>query len=245
MTNKNNNANRFFENAWICVTGASGGMGRCFALEFARHGGNLILGGRDVERLMEVQDACQAYDVECVPVVGDLTDGSAREALEDRCIERQIDILVNNAGIVRVETLESVAPDDIDKLIATNLAVPIKLTRAVLPMFKQRKSGTIVMVNSTVGRKPMLHQSVYCATKYGLHGFSETIRLETRQYGIRVLSVNPGKTATGIFETAGCSIDQSTHIPPQDVAQGVVAVLQLSEKSAPTELTIERFDREV
>ena len=126
MTN-NNNQNRPFENKWICITGASRGLGRCFALEFARNGGNLILAARNIELLTQVQNECLSCNVQCLQVIGDLTEDAARLKLEKICLERKIDILVNNAGIVWVKPLQETAPDDIDKLIATNLNIPIKL----------------------------------------------------------------------------------------------------------------------
>ena len=122
-----------------------------------------------------------------------------------------------------------------------NLTIPIRLTRAFLPMFRARGSGTVINVNSGGGRKPVLHHTIYCAAKYGLNGFAETLRMEVKGENVRVVNVSPGKMATELFAAAGVDWDTSTFIPPADVANALVATLQLSPRSCPSEIAIDRM----
>ena len=226
---------------WVLITGASTGLGRSMALEFASAGAHLLLNARNAERLEAVKRQVEQLGVECPTVVGDVTQPAVFESLVREGLGRQIDILVNNAGIVRIEPLEETTPEQIDYQLRLNLAVPIQLSRAMLPMFKARRSGTIVNINSAGGRRPVKHHAVYCATKYGLNGFAETLRMELEGQGIRVVNVSPGKMNTELFRSAGIDWDTSRFIPPEDVAKALISLLQLSPKSCPSEIAIDRM----
>ena len=230
-----------FENQWILITGASKGFGKVLAFEFARVGGNLILTARSTEKLNAVKAQVEELGAECLTVAGDLVDDAVREEVEGLCLEKELDILVNNAGIVRIELLEDHSLENVDRLVAINLTVPIKLTRALIPLFKRRRAGTIVNVNSAGGKKAVDHHTVYCATKYGLNGFADALRLEVKEYGIRVVNVAPGKMATKLFEAAEHPLDMARFIPPEEVAGALVHMLQLSERCCPSDIAIDRM----
>ena len=156
---------------WILITGASKGLGREMAIIFAQAGANLILTARSAELLEELKAGIVAGGTECINVVGDLRDGAVLDKVKSLCIEKQLDVLVNNAGVVDITKLEGVSDERIDEVIELNLIVPIKLTKAVIGMFKDRKRGVIVNVNSAGGKKPIPDHSIYCASKYGFNGF--------------------------------------------------------------------------
>jgi len=92
--------------------------------------------------------------------------------------------------------------------------VPIQLTKAVIGMFKQRKSGVIVNINSAGGKRPVPDHTIYCASKYGLNGFVESLKLEVKGCGVRILNVCPGKMATELFNAANRPMDMAAFIPP-------------------------------
>jgi len=201
---------------WILITGASKGLGREMAILFAEAGGNLILTARTAELLEELKARVVAGGSECITVAGDLRDSSVLESVKSLCIERQIDVLVNNAGVVDITKLEDVSDERVDEVIELNLVIPIKLTKAVIEMFKTRKRGVIVNVNSAGGKKPVPDHTIYCASKYGFNGFAETLKLEIKGLGIRIISVCPGKMATELFNAAGRAMTP-THLshPPK------------------------------
>jgi short-subunit dehydrogenase len=226
---------------WILITGASKGLGREMALAFAKAGGNLVLSARNAQLLEEVKQAAEQLGVQCVLLAGDITEENVLQSLAKLGIEKQVDVLVNNAGIVSIEPLENVPLEHISRLLELNLIAPIKLTRALLPMFKTRKSGTIVNINSLGGRKPVLNHAIYCAGKYGLNGFAEALKLEVKGQGIRILNVSPGKMATDLFRSAGKQMDTAAFIPPAEVAEAIVYLLGMSPNCGPAELDIDRM----
>jgi short-subunit dehydrogenase len=226
---------------WILVTGASKGLGREMAVLFAEAGANLILTARSAELLEELKAQVAAGGVECVTVVGDLRDSSVLESIKSLCIEKQLDILVNNAGVVDITKLEDVSDERVDEIIELNLTIPIKLTKAVIEMFKTRKRGVIVNVNSAGGKKPVPDHTIYCASKYGFNGFAETLKLEIKGLGIRIISVCPGKMATELFNAAGVPMDTDAFISPREVAQGVLYMLEMSPKCSHAELNVDRM----
>jgi len=230
-----------FSDQWVLITGASKGLGKELAIEFAHAGGNLIVTARNGQLLDEVKREVEQCGVECLTVVGDITDGAVLGDVVALGLDKEINVLVNNAGIVSIDLLEDVAIEEIDHLIQLNLLVPIKLTHALLPLLKNRKSGTIINVISAGAKKPVLHHAVYCASKYGLLGFNETLKLELKGYGIRVLSVCPGKMATELFNAAGRPMDTTAFIPPKEIAAAVLYMLRMSANCAPVELAVDRM----
>lgn len=232
---------KLLEGKWIVITGASKGLGREMALVFAAAGGNLILTARSGELLDEVRGDVTACGVECVNVVGDLRDTPVLDQVKSLCIDRQIDILVNNAGIVDITPLEDVPDRRIRDLIEINLLVPIQLTRAVIGMFKQRRAGIIININSAGGKRPVPDHTIYCASKYGLNGFVESLKIEVKGLGIRILNVCPGKMATNLFSAAGRPMDMEAFIPPREIANGVLYLLSLSPKCSHADLTVDRM----
>jgi len=226
---------------WILITGASKGLGREMAILFAEAGANLILTARSAELLDELKTNAVAGGAECITVVGNLRDSSVLDSIKSLCIEKQLDILVNNAGVVDITKLEDVSDERVDEVIELNLIIPIKLTKAVIDMFKTRKRGVIVNVNSAGGKKPVPDHTIYCASKYGFNGFAETLKLEIKGFGIRIITVCPGKMATELFNAAGRPMDTGAFISPREVAQGVLYLLEMSPKCSHAELNVDRM----
>ena len=232
---------KLLDGQWIVITGASKGLGREMALVFAEAGGNLILTARSGDLLEQVAAEVRDRGVRCVNVVGDLCQTDILEQVKALAIEKQIDILVNNAGIVDITPLEDVSDQRVRDVIEINLLVPIQLTKAVIGMFKQRKAGIIVNINSAGGKRPVPDHTAYCASKYGLNGFAESLKIEVKGLGIRILNVCPGKMATNLFAAAGRDMDTEAFIPPREIAEGVLYLLALSAKCSHADLTVDRM----
>lgn len=143
--------------------------------------------------------------------------------------------LVNNAGIVRPGTIEDATDDDLDAVVAVNLAAAVRCVQAVLPAMKAARHGRIVNVSSRAALgKPL--RTVYSITKAGLHGLTRTLALEIGHHGITVNAVGPGPIATELFEKSNPPDSPATRrilesIPvrrmgqPQDVAHAVASLL--------------------
>ena len=232
---------RSLKDKWILITGASKGLGKEMAIIFAQAGANLILTARSADLLEKLKGRILTGGSECITVVGDLRDNVVLDAVKSLCLEKQLDILVNNAGVVDITPLEGVSDERVDEVIELNLTIPIKLTKGVIEMFKARRRGVIVNVNSAGGKKPVPDHTIYCASKYGFNGFAESLKLEIKGLGIRIISVCPGKMATELFTAAGRDMDTDAFIPPREVAQGVLYMLEMSEKCSHAELNIDRM----
>src|SRR4051812_37874095 len=188
------------KNQTVVVSGASSGIGRAAALELARRGANLVLAARRGELLEEVAVVCRALGVECRVVVADVTkrDDCAR------LIETagNVDVLVNNAGFAIFDAFESAKPDDLEAMMQTNYFGAVWCAQAVLPQMLARRRGTIVNVASIAGIMGYARMGGYCATKFAMVGFSETLRDEVLGRGVRVALVCPGTVETQFFVKA-------------------------------------------
>jgi hypothetical protein len=187
-------------NKTVLVTGASSGIGRASAVELARRGASLVLAARRAELLEQVAAECRALGVTCTSVVADVTN-------RDDCAKLiaavpRIDILVNNAGFAVFEAIESARPDDLESMMQTNYFGTVWCTQAVLPQMLARGEGTIVNVASIAGIMGYARMGGYCATKFAMIGFSEALRDEVIDRGVRVALVCPGTTNTDFFVKA-------------------------------------------
>lgn len=147
-----------------------------------------------------------------------------------------VDLLVNNAGFGFFREVETIEPADWRKLIDTNLTAAFLCTRQVVPSMKARRSGMIVNVGSVAGKRGIRNGSAYCASKFAINGFSESIMEELREFGIRVACINPGSVMTGFFDHAG--IQPKKYLQPEDLARLIVSLVELPDGMLPDELTV-------
>lgn len=186
----------------VLVTGASSGIGRATAVEFARRGNvRLVLVARRRAQLAETARLANGAGVDHELLACDLTDPDQLAELVDELRGRigRLDVLVNNAGASSVVPLEDADTfGDVDRLLALNLRAPIALVGACHPLLAQR-GGCVVNVSSVAGLVGTPQSPVYSATKWGLTGFSEAIRARYAQHGVRVCCVQPGPVPTPGF----------------------------------------------
>jgi short-subunit dehydrogenase len=184
----------------VVITGASSGIGRAAAVEFARRGARIVLAARRAERLEAVASECRALGVNARAIVTDVT----RPDDCDRLIAAagEVHILVNNAGYAVFDTIERTAAADFDAIMRTNYLGAVHCTKAVLPQMLARRGGTIVNVASIAGIMGYAGMGAYCASKFALIGFTEALRDEVIGEGVRVALVCPATTETEFFETA-------------------------------------------
>jgi NAD(P)-dependent dehydrogenase (short-subunit alcohol dehydrogenase family) len=194
-----------FEGKVVLITGASQGIGKDVALAFARAGAKVVLAARTAERLKEVVDEIHAFGSESVAIPTDVSDKESVDALVAAVIDRlgRLDILVNSAGIARVGMVESADFEkDLHDTQSASLFGMIRLTRAVLPIFRKQASGTIVNMSSVMGRKAFERFGSYAIVMHGVTAFSDALRQEVRAAGINVLVVHPALTATRLLADA-------------------------------------------
>ena len=186
------------------ITGASSGIGRAVALECARRGAAVVLGARRQERLETVAGQCRSQGVSADAVVTDVTRRDDCQRLVARAIELhgRIDVLINNAGFAIFDAIETARPDDLELMMETNYFGAVHCTQAALPHMLAVREGRIVNVASIAGLMGYERMGGYCATKFALVGFSESLHDEVAGRGIRVSCICPGTTSTEFFVKA-------------------------------------------
>lgn len=182
------------------ITGASRGIGAATARELARRGYALVLAARSAEPLVALADALTRDGTAALAVPTDMRSPAALGALATRALERfgQVDALILNAGIGGAGPVGRMPAGAAAATIETNLLAPIELTRLLLPQMIARGSGAIVLVGSVAGSIGLPTSAVYCASKFGLRGFADSLRREVARRGVGVTLVSPGFIRTAL-----------------------------------------------
>lgn len=190
----------------ILVTGASSGIGAAIARLAAQQGYDLAITARRLDRLQSLCQECEPYGVRVLPIQADLAQWEGVQAVAQTALAvfGSLDVLINNAGFGRLNWLETLDGEaDIAAQIQVNLIAPIQLTRQILPSMIANRRGHIINIASIASLVATPTYSVYAASKFGLHGFTEALRREVAVYGIRVSGVYPGGVETEFGERAG------------------------------------------
>lgn len=193
-----------FQNKTIWITGASSGIGEALALEWAKNAPNLILSGRNTEKLDSVSAACEKLGAKCQIVPIDLTNKESIVQAAKVVINKYpvIDILVNNGGISQRSTAIE-TPIDVDrKIMETNFFGAVTLTKEVLPSMVKNQKGHIVAISSIVGKFGFPLRTAYSASKHALQGYFDSLRAELKPDNIKVTIVSPGRITTNISVNA-------------------------------------------
>lgn len=193
---------RSIKNSRAIVTGASSGIGYATALELAQQGAGVVITARREERLRPLAEQITALGRPVEVVVGDITDPATRQRMLDAAISRLggLDILVNNAGVGATGLFEDASQERLRQVMETNFFALAEMTRLALPALKQGVRPIVVNISSILGHRGVPYNSEYCASKFAVHGFSESIRSEFARLGIDVLVVSPGTTETEFFD---------------------------------------------
>ena len=210
----------------IVITGASSGIGYHTALRLSSGGVQLILAARRRSLLEELQAEIVGRGGHAAISVTDLRSQEAIAHMIATCYEQygRIDVLINNAGFGYFGTVERMAPELIDEILAVNFVAPVIATQAVLPIMREQQSGHIINISSVAGKRGLPLSGIYSATKFALDGISEALRVELRDAGIHVSVDYPVATATPFFD--------SVHMGDVDGGFKPVGHVQPAEKVA-------------
>lgn len=187
-------------NKIVLITGASAGIGKAVAEQFAAQGANLILTARRVERLTQLAEQLHKdHGVAILTLACDVQDRiNVEKSIAELPVKWQaIDILINNAGLaLGLDAIQAADPDNWDTMIDTNIKGLLYVTRAILPGMIERNSGHIINLGSTAGRNYYPGGNVYCATKHAVKAISKTLRIDLLGTAIRVSEIAPGAVNT-------------------------------------------------
>ncbi|RPK35618.1 SDR family oxidoreductase [Streptomyces sp. ADI93-02] len=207
------------------VTGAGSGIGRATARALAEAGASVAVAGRRVGRLEELRDELEAEGRKILVLELDVTDEQAVAAAVRSTTEQlgRLDILVNNAGLMLLGPVENADTTDWTRMMDTNVMGLMYMTHAVLPELI-RNQGTVVQISSVAARVVGRGSAVYNAAKFAVNGFSEGLRQEVTERGVRVVVIEPGTVETELRE-------HITHAPSKAaITERVAKIRQLQSE---------------
>ncbi len=218
-------------NKTIIITGASSGIGEALAYEAAALGYNICIAARNMDRLSAVQARCRSMGAECISVQADVANESDCERMVKQAAETfgRIDILINNAGISMRALFNDCDLQVIRQVMDINFWGTVYSTKFALPYILQQK-GSVVGISSIAGIKGLPARTGYSASKFAMHGFLESLRIENLKTGLHVLVACPGYTASNIrhvaLDKSGKSqaespYDEGKLMQPETVAKAV------------------------
>jgi short-subunit dehydrogenase len=188
----------------VWITGASSGIGEALACEFAREGAKLVLSARRDAELQRVKTATglPAADVLVLPL--DLTDPASLPAAVETVLRQfgTVDVLVQNAGISQRSLIHETSLDVHRRIFAVNYFGVVALTNAVLPAMRERRSGHFVVISSVAGYVATPLRAAYAASKHAIRAFSDALRAENHDVGLRVTVACPGYVRTDVSRNA-------------------------------------------
>jgi 3-oxoacyl-[acyl-carrier protein] reductase len=227
------------EKPGIWITGASSGIGRAAAIEFAKTGAKVFASGRraaELERINTELDS-DKISVEVFPCnVASST--NVDQTVKKILANSKIDCLINNAGITSFKLAEENSINEINDIINTNLLGSIYAIKAVLPQMISNRSGTIISILSVVTKKTFTKSSVYAASKMGLLGYTNSLREEVRKHNIKVINVMPGATATAMWSKDMRSEYSERMMTSEDIARVLVWAFLQKENLVTEELLL-------
>lgn len=222
---------RPLEDRVVVITGASSGIGRATALEFAKQGAALALAARSEEGLNETAAACRHEGAEAFVHSLDVANDQAVSELARAAAERygRIDVWVNNAAVFVIGPFEKTPTESIRRVIETDLIGAINGAKAVLPYFRKQGGGTLINVSSLDAEVSQPYAAPYVAAKFGVRGLSKSLRQELRGSPIHVCTVLPAVIDTPLFQHSanfsGKEINAMPPVyPPERVARAIAAL---------------------
>jgi short-subunit dehydrogenase len=195
----------------VLITGASSGIGKSVALALVNYDTKLIIIARRKSKLIQIARQLRKLKIKVLPIVGDVRNRDDRARMIEHSLKKfgRIDVLINNAGLGKANLFLEQPISEIDELIETNILGLIKMSKLVIPIMKKQNEGHIINLSSSLALLPVYPFAVYCATKSAVKTFSDCIRDEVKEYGIKVSTVLPGPYNTEFHKVAG--LDDSSY----------------------------------
>jgi short-subunit dehydrogenase len=220
----------------VIVTGASSGIGLAIAKEFARLGAKVVLAARSSEILRSIESSLKSAGYEAFAITTDITSEEACRNLVSKTIEKygELDILINNAGMSMRALFSDVDISVLKRLFDVNFWGAVNCTKYALPYLVKNK-GSVAGVSSIAGFVGLPCRTGYSASKYALHGFLETLRIENLKNGLHVLILCAGFTKSDIRKKALTADgspqgftprEEEKMMLPEDVARAIVRALR-------------------
>ncbi len=223
----------------VMIIGATGGIGKAVTEQLAIKGSKLILVAQNRDRLDLLSS--QISNCEHIVVPTDITDPTQVETLMDKAIADfgRIDALVNAAGAGILKQFNKIEPTDLDKMLDLNLKGSFYTSQAAINVMKDKKSGHICNVVGILGKHSMAMGSAYCASKFGVVGFSKCMADEVKRYGIKFTLFYLGGVDSPFWDNAGLKVDRSKMLSTSTAAKAIIYALESDPQTVPMEINIQ------
>jgi len=222
----------------VLITGGTSGLGLELVREFLKAGSQVFITGLD-QKMVDNTLASFGDHPNLQGFVTNINDLQALSELKNNVGD--LDILINNAGVYTVGLLENTNPLDVQKVIQTNLIGTIFVTQTFLPDLKAKNNGIIANILSIRSSEPAAESSIYVASKFGLRGFFESIKLELAKTAVKIINFYPSGIKTNLFQNAGVvDKDMANLMEASDVAQVVIDTIQKSDKTLIDHIVIQK-----
>ena len=204
----------------VAITGAARGIGKATAEAFAREGARVAIGDLDPNL---AESVAAQLPSESIGLALDVTDRPGFTVFLDQVESRlgSLDVLVNNAGIMPTGLIEEEDDADTLRMVEINLHAVIHGTREAIKRMKPRRTGHIINISSAAGKVPGARVATYCATKFGVRGFSEAVKQELRGTGVEISAVFPTLANTGLTSGLG-ELKGMPRVEPERIAEEIV-----------------------
>lgn len=213
----------------IVVTGASDGIGKEVCLRLAKEGVRLAMIARNEEKLREVENMVRNLGVEQTAIYScDVTDAFRLEEVARNIngFFGEVNVLLNIAGVwQKLNYIEDVPAEEVERVININLVGLIHMTRVMMPYLKQASEAAVINFASRSGYEAMPGQAIYCASKFGVRGFTEVLKEDLSGSRVQVAGVYPKGIKTNILQKAGDKISDEEFTEPADIADLICYML--------------------
>ncbi|HWY06009.1 MAG TPA: SDR family oxidoreductase [Candidatus Acidoferrales bacterium] len=224
----------------VLITGATDGLGRAAALLLAEQGYRVFAAGRSAEKRAELDRHAATKKLPLETLELDVCDDNSVSRAVQQILQKagSIGVLINNAGVGLMAVVEELKLDDLRRLYETNIFGLLRVTQAVLPHMRQRKSGRILMLSSVAGILTPPTYGAYSSSKHAVEALSNALRLELYPFSIEVILIEPGYIMTNFQQTAKelaqSYVEGSTVSPYAKIYSGAIAGATTSRRESKT-----------
>ena len=222
------------------VTGASTGLGESISIKLALKGFKVVLASRNEKKLNCLKNVISEKGGNSQVIITDVSNEEDVKKLYSTIDVDKIDVVVNNAGLGVFNKIQDISIDEWDNQLNTNLRGSFLITKHVSRSMIKRKAGKLVFINSVAGINAYPYSSAYVASKFGLRGFTSSLREELREHNIKVISVHPGAVDTPFWNNVNVDFPKNEMLKSDDVADTIIHAILSPNNLVQEEIVIRR-----
>ncbi len=225
----------------VVVVGATGGIGSALTRKLAREGTSLVLAAKDRDRLIALESQLLIDKEQVLSLPTDITNPAQVETLMSKAVAQfgQIDVMVNAAGAGVMKQYNKVEPADLDAMLDLNLKGSFYTAQAAAEVMKDKRSGHICNIVGILGKHSMAMASAYCASKFGVVGFSKCMADELKRFGIKFTLFYFGGVDSPFWDNVSLKVDRSKMLKPETAADAILFAMKADPQAVPMEINIQ------